>query len=229
MPAYITTGPDGALWFTEYGVNQIGRVTTAGVMTEFPIPTAGSHPWGITTGPDGALWFTENSASRIGRITTAGAITEFPIPMARTFPAGITTGPDGALWFTGGDQIGRITTAGVISQFPLPAGVVTTAGSSLGITTGPEGALWFTVYAGFEPNGNDIGRVTTDGTITVYPRLYAGPHDIIAGPDGALWFTEVTTQAIARLTLTTFNSHDFDGNGRSLARHRRRHRALAHV
>jgi streptogramin lyase len=50
-PAGITTGPDGALWFTEFGANQIGRITTAGVITEFPIPTAGSEPQGITTGP----------------------------------------------------------------------------------------------------------------------------------------------------------------------------------
>jgi streptogramin lyase len=29
-PTGITTGPDGALWFTEGGANQIGRITTAG-------------------------------------------------------------------------------------------------------------------------------------------------------------------------------------------------------
>ena len=39
--------------------NQIGRITTAGVITEFPIPTAGSGPAGIAAGPDGNLWFTE--------------------------------------------------------------------------------------------------------------------------------------------------------------------------
>src|SRR5215203_2454606 len=65
-PAGITTGPDGALWFTERGGDKIGRITTAGVITEFPLPTAGS-PRGITTGPDGALWFTEAlNFNRIG-------------------------------------------------------------------------------------------------------------------------------------------------------------------
>ena len=34
----------------------IGRITTAGVITEFPI-AAGEAPSGITSGPDGALWF----------------------------------------------------------------------------------------------------------------------------------------------------------------------------
>src|ERR1700722_1414596 len=67
-PRSVTTGPDGALWFTEQSGNKIGRITTAGVITEFPVPTAGSSPWGITTGPDGALWFTEQSGNKIGRI-----------------------------------------------------------------------------------------------------------------------------------------------------------------
>jgi virginiamycin B lyase len=62
------------LWFTEHNGNKIGRITTAGVITEFPIPTAGSTPWGITAGPDGALWFAESNANKIGRITTAGGV-----------------------------------------------------------------------------------------------------------------------------------------------------------
>jgi hypothetical protein len=117
VPFGITTGPDGALWFTE-SVNpggKIGRITTSGVITEFPTPS--SQPYGITTGPDGALWFTESLGQKIGRITTSGVITEFPLTDG-SFPAGITTGPEGALWFTGGPGIGRITTAGVITGFP---------------------------------------------------------------------------------------------------------------
>src|SRR5229473_1835782 len=73
-------------------------------VTEFPVPTASSNPFGITTGPDGALWFTESSpvgssGNNIGRITTADVITEFPIPTPGSRPQGITAGPDGALWF----------------------------------------------------------------------------------------------------------------------------------
>ena len=61
--AAITTGPDGALWFIEKP-NKIGRITTAGVITEFDLPERTQCtpppcgvPIGITTGPDGALWF----------------------------------------------------------------------------------------------------------------------------------------------------------------------------
>jgi len=60
-PASITQGPDGAMWFIEQNVNQIGRITSAGVITEFPVPNVGGSPGlsGITAGPDGALWFTD--------------------------------------------------------------------------------------------------------------------------------------------------------------------------
>src|SRR5215472_5157417 len=44
----ITTGPDGALWFTEPNVNKIGRITTQGTITEFSLPTANSQPDDIT-------------------------------------------------------------------------------------------------------------------------------------------------------------------------------------
>lgn len=68
MPG-ITAGSDGALWFTDPGTSQIGRITTTGAITEFTLPIPDSHPYAITTGPDGALWCTEQEAGKIGRIT----------------------------------------------------------------------------------------------------------------------------------------------------------------
>lgn len=178
----ITAGPDGALWFTANAA--IGRITTSGVITEYPIPS-GSRAMGITTGPDNALWFTEQrdfSTSGIGRITTGGAITEFP-PPAGGLAGPITAGPDGALWFTenSAGMIGRMTTTGVITQFPIPPTI-----SAFDITSGPDGALWMTVAGG-------IGRLTTSGSFTHYsiPTTSNRPNRIVAGPDNALWFTEI--------------------------------------
>src|SRR5262245_32665846 len=58
-PFQITAGSDGALWFVEFASGKIGRITTAGAVTEFSLPNPRSEPQGITAGPDGALWFTE--------------------------------------------------------------------------------------------------------------------------------------------------------------------------
>jgi len=181
-PYGITVGPDGALWFSQ--VFSIGRITTAGAITEYNTP-GGTTTGFITVGPDGALWFTGTYANNIGRITTAGVFTMFPpVPTANSLPTGITAGPDGALWFTEtyGNNIGRITTAGVVTEYPIPIA----SSSPNEITAAPDGALWFTQGAGY------IGRVTTGGAFTEYavPTAGSSPFGITSGPDGALWFTE---------------------------------------
>jgi uncharacterized protein (TIGR03437 family) len=198
-PYCITAGPDGNLWFTDEGANKVGRITPAGVITEFSAGiTAGANPFGIAAGPDGNLWFTELAGNRIGRVTPAGVITEFTTGLvANGGPYLITAGPDGAMWFTdsNGPRIGRITTAGVITEFTN--GLV---GSSqlFGIISGPDGALWFT-----QANGNKVGRITTAGAVTLFSTgisAASNPEQIAAGPDGNLWFPEGTGNRIARVT-----------------------------
>jgi streptogramin lyase len=108
-PHEITVGPGGALWFTNYDGNSIGRITAHRKLTDY----SGAQvrgPWGIAAGPDGALWFTNQGNNSIGRITTTGQITNYTAPNING-PYGITAGPDKALWFTNIDAIGRITTA----------------------------------------------------------------------------------------------------------------------
>jgi hypothetical protein len=100
QPQNITSGPDGALWYTDAGIDGpttdvIWHMTKAGVVTSFSDPTI--HQAGeITAGPDGAMWFTNESTNSIGRIASSGAVTNF-IATGIDFPCGITTGPDGAL------------------------------------------------------------------------------------------------------------------------------------
>lgn len=151
----ITTGPDGALWFTEQVASRIGRITTGGVVTEYPLPTPGSSPADIAPGPDGALWFTEADGNRIGRIATSGAITEFPIPTRGSEPEGIVAGPDGNLWFTesGAAKVGRITPFGAITEFSTP----TPTSAPSDITAGSDGRLWF-----IDTENSKIARVTPD-------------------------------------------------------------------
>jgi streptogramin lyase len=111
-PYAIAAGADGALWFTERAGNKIGRVTTAGMLTEFAIPTPNSSPHGIALGPDGAIWFVERAGNKVARISPGGTIVEYPLPTAAAEPVAITAGPDGAMWFTeaAARRVGRVTT-----------------------------------------------------------------------------------------------------------------------
>jgi streptogramin lyase len=99
-PKFVTIGPDGNPWFTEYDGDRIGRVNvTAGTITEFPL-AAGSHPQMIATAPDGTLWFAESGTNKIGHITVNGTITEYTVPTPNSHPYGVSIGADGSVWFT---------------------------------------------------------------------------------------------------------------------------------
>jgi virginiamycin B lyase len=195
LPEGITTGPDGAMWFTNNGNNSIGRITTSGLVTNYADPSVDANPTAITAGPDGNLWFTNSGSNSIGRMTTSGAVTIYT-SLSINGPNGITAGPDGALWYTndGDNSIGRITTSGIATSYADPS--INVPG---GITTGPDGALWFTnggspplsFRGSFSVGGSSsIGRITTSGVVTSYtaPSINS-PGGITTGPDGALWFT----------------------------------------
>jgi virginiamycin B lyase len=66
-PYGIAAGPDGALWFTEWGANRVGRITAGGEVSGVALPTPGAEPHGIAAGPDGALWVALE-AGRIARV-----------------------------------------------------------------------------------------------------------------------------------------------------------------
>jgi virginiamycin B lyase len=221
-PRAITTGPDGALWFTNGGGTtnkgpsaSIMRMTTSGTLTTFSPGPCGSAAT-ITTGPDGALWFTNQPSvidtnrevgGCIGRITTSGQET--------TYTQGINaagqlfTVADGSLWFAGVNSLGqyglgRITTSGTVTF------IVNAALQDLGgFTLGPDGAFWFTSDA-----GNYIGRITTSGALTTYhdPSI-SDPAAITTGPDGALWFATLVNvgnrrwSAIGRISTSGVVTH----------------------
>jgi streptogramin lyase len=184
QPDEIDVGPDDSLWFAEVLGNKIGRITTAGVITEFAVPTPNSRPTVIAPGPDGNLWFTERGTvtspgTKIGRITPTGAITEYTVPTAGSRPLGITAGPDGNVWFTeqAGNKVGRINPQTLaIDEFALP----NAASAPWEITAGPDGNLWFTEFL-----GNRVARVTPEGVIAEFgvPTAGSQPNTIRRGPD----------------------------------------------
>jgi streptogramin lyase len=193
-PDYIISGPQGALWFSEFYTDKIGRIATNGQITEFPLPDNNDIE-GIAAGPDGNIWFTEPGAQQIGRMTPTGQVTAFAIPGPNPSPRGITAGPDGNLWYVEYDDgyIGRVTPSGKITRFPIPEGSIS---SPWDITTGPDGNLWFT-----ESIANRIGRFDPR-TLSFKPSLtpptaYSNPWGILLTPDKHIWFTERTGDKLA--------------------------------
>ena len=196
-PQGIASGPDGNIWVA---TSSLFRVTTAGVITSFPVPTPalGSS---ITFGADGNLWMV--AAGEIVRVTLTGSVAEFLLPVSSHYVYRITSGPDGNLWFTQHDSntgayraVGRMTPSGVLTEFdPFAAGSV-----PYGITAGVDGALWLT-----ENGANKVARMKTDGTVTEFAlqRPNSHPSEIVSGADGNLWITERGNNGTAFLARVT--------------------------
>lgn len=114
------------MWFAQEGVPRIGRISTAGEVEEFAIPSKQGTRL-IVSGADGNLWFTSGRA--IGSISPSGATGE-PVcvenPDCSYRISALATGPEGQLWYAtggrdsaggGGTQIANAQQPGTIGIF----------------------------------------------------------------------------------------------------------------
>jgi streptogramin lyase len=204
-PLSITTGPDGALWFTEGMADQIGRVTTAGAFSEYPLPsrdTMHANPEGIATGPDGAIWFTQPLRGNLGRLDPkTHVITEVPGVGGGGQVGGqsMRLGPDGRLWIDDVQAAAAFTTKGVGTFYVSPNA---NAWMNVVVPGGPGGDAW-----ALDQRGGQVDRITPGGNVSVVPLtapassgMSGAIGGMVVGPDGALWFTEGSAGRVGRIT-----------------------------
>jgi virginiamycin B lyase len=202
-PVDIISGPvQNTLVFTDPAHNAIGQITTAGAVTEIPIPTANATPIGLAIGSDQRVYFAEYAASKIGIYNAqTNSISEVPTTTPNAGPTAVVEGPDGAIWFTENNvaKMGRITTSGLVSEFSLsPA---TTAAA---LISAVDNNLYFT-----DPAQNKFGRmsVLNGSSVSEYdipssnalPAPPAFPGKFVIGTDGLLYLTEPNANKIAQI------------------------------
>jgi plastocyanin len=204
-PIGIAAGADGNLWFVEQSASKLGRITTSGVITEWPTLSPKASPIGIAPGADGNMWFTESNGAKVGRITPDGAISEFPLDAGFGQPQGIVAGPDGNMWVAelDGPGIGEVTPSGDVTSFVTP----TVPSGPTGICLGPDGNLWFT-----EESTGFIGELEDAQPQTAYVQSTAGgfsPPTVTAAQGVAVQWTFMgpTAQSVSdRSGLELFDS-----------------------
>ena len=149
----------------------------------------------LTPAGDGNVWFVDRGNSmQIGRVAPNGVITEFPnqLPVS-TLIEGMTAGPDGSVYYSWycipnipqvpcpvSNGIARMDTAGAVTNFTADFAPFTYPGP---LTTGPDGNIWFVTA------GRTVGKMTTDGHVTVYPPpdTARARSALTVGADGNLW------------------------------------------
>ena len=197
-PFDIAAGPGGTMWFTEFAVDKIGRVSPSGQITEYPVPTAGAGPYQIAAGPDGSMWFTEYNTTKVGRISPDGQVTEIGLPRPTYGGTGITTGPGPAVWVA--DPAGsadRLGPAGAVTRMPLsgpalPFAIAAPAGGGVVVNELTGYYEYSRVLVRLRP-GQPAARALT------LPDGRSNIDALAAGTAGTVWFADFGTSQIGEL------------------------------
>jgi virginiamycin B lyase len=112
-PVNIVPGLDGALWFTENDPAgpRIGRLTTTGVLNEYPL-TGAKSATGLALNIFGNFVVVDAANNSIGIFEpNTSKYTEYPIKTGSSNPTWVTLGPDARMYFTenGANQIGQFS------------------------------------------------------------------------------------------------------------------------
>jgi virginiamycin B lyase len=168
-PYGICAAPDGAIWFTARGLNQVGCWTPAGEirLIDLPVPDAG--PAMVAVAGDGAVWAALNTAGALARVHGGEAgLIELPSGSA---PVGVAAGGDG-VWYAdiGGGRVGHADPAGAVESvtFDDPAC------RPHAVAADPDGGCWVTLWA-----SGQLARVTPGGAVEQYPLPGREPHGLL--------------------------------------------------
>jgi len=194
----IVEGPDGALWFNEENGFAVGRITTTGAITEFPVPRAsysanGDGPTTIVSS-GGNLWTLANVGSTIDEVSPAGTVTQEYQDLDQS---ATNLAPDsvGGVWATSLAGAGGGPVSGGLFRVDPPTGTVRNYRDPrfsgqfqpVPIVAGPNGTAWFA------DGGAAIREIDNAGKVTAIQIHGSGSMLVTSmafDRNGDLWFTE---------------------------------------
>lgn len=182
----ITTAPNGDMWFIEEDVNKVGRITPAGVITEFDLPattTGDGTVQDLDIAPDGTVWVVYDSGwNAVQFDPVANRATNYDLG-AYPYGGRVRVGPDGIAFVTMNydeSYVVRLTPTDIIESPNSPE-----CEDVLGEAA--DGTMWCQ-----GPGLDQLVRLNADasaGTTFPLPSDATYPNGIAAGPVGSIWFT----------------------------------------
>ena len=185
----IVQGPDHNVWFTDPCSNSIARVTPAGHVDKFAVPSS-YQPQFITTAPDGNLWFSVHTPNMVAKTDTSGHITFVPIRQAFV-PREIIDGHDGFLYLVDSylGNVVRIALDGSSTNYSFGADF--SRAQDVGFALGPDHQMWMVSTSGklmkFNPRTGTFSNAIDLPAGQGKPPV--GEKGIVTGSDKDMWFT----------------------------------------
>jgi len=184
QPSQITTGPDGAAWFSLAGSTankEFGRIAADGTITEFDTPAAqavtaltksGNTLW---MGINGGVLKVDPANPNAGVATDSGGkIGGSPLDMA--------TDGAGNVWATDANGVVRVNTGPAVPTFD---DVTVLGASGREIALGGDGRMWWADF------GGSAIQATTTGAVPANAKVIdtdAAPQGIASGPGTQMAF-----------------------------------------
>ncbi len=209
IPGGIIAAPDGALWFTEWqaSVSQIGRITTDGIISEFPDGVAGSEPWEIGVGPGGtAVWWADWKTDQMATapICALGLTASYTVSTS-TLNLGFSVGNAVPYTWKTWTKVNGVSQA-YLWKTPIPAQMPLVK-STHNVPYPSTGGIITVVSGLFDSNGVGIceenASVSTVAQVPTSTSLTSSPNPSTSGE--AVVFTATVSPAQATGTVTFYH------------------------
>jgi virginiamycin B lyase len=188
----LIRGPDGWMWFTVPGAEEIDRINAAGALHRRILP-AGSRPTGLAAA-DGSVWATLEGVPSLEQVEPGlpPIWSEWGLPTGTSLTR-MVLGSDNHLWAlqSGSGTVVRESLQGATAPVRLETGEASFAGTvNSDIAAGDDGNIWVS-----QRDRRTVGKLVpdSDGNGVDYTRyaVPGGPTTFLSpGPAGDIWFAD---------------------------------------
>ncbi len=213
--SYITSGPDGEIWFTvnrwaegSEEPNMLGRFTPAdGYFTKYALSSK-TIPEELIVDAKGVIWFFATNKNNLYRVDPKTfAIKGYPIPTANGYPRSLAVAQNGHIWFVEANtnKIGEF----IPEQETFHEHEVLTSFANLGkISIDKNGKIWFV-----EVTANRIGVFSPEQKRfdeVIIPTPGSSPVALVNDDNGNIWFLEYKGNKVGVFNTVSAIFHEYD-------------------